>query len=104
MRYLLDQGVKEKEMISLTLQQLKQLSLPVEGKLLMEQYLEKKKELNHSSSLAFTTPDDKQLKEEQFSDYLLGARRTRMSMEFNACYCQGFLKARYHLPAAHEVS
>jgi metal-sulfur cluster biosynthetic enzyme len=101
-KYLLNRGMTKKEITSLSLQELNELSLPEEGKLLREKYLEKKKVLNHSSILAITTPEDKPLSEEEFSDYLQGAKLTRLSMEFNAHYCRGLLETRYNLPNAHE--
>lgn len=96
--------MEKKEINSLSLQELNELPLPEEGKLLREKYLEKKKVLNHSSTFAITTPEGKPLSEEEFSDYLQGAKLTRLSMEFNAHYCRGLLEARYNLSAAHEGS
>lgn len=104
MKYLLKNGMTKKEMIGLSLQQLNELPLSEEGHLLRDKYLEKKRALNHSNTLAFTTPDDKQLSEEEFSFYLQGAKRTRMSMEFNAHYCRGLLETRYHLPSNDQMS
>ncbi len=104
MKYLLKIGMSKKEITSLSLQELNELSLPEEGRLLREKYLEKKKVLNHTSTFAITTPEGKPLTEEEFSDYLKGAKLTRLSMEFNAHYCRGLLEARYNLSAAYEDS
>lgn len=52
--------------------------------------------------MVFTTPEGEALTIESFSDYLLGAKRTRLSMEFNGHYCRGLLEARYKLPSIKE--
>ncbi|MEK4495989.1 hypothetical protein [Ureibacillus sp. FSL W8-0352] len=75
------------------LNQVNQEKLMEEGRLLREKYLEKKKVFHHSSAFAITTPEGKRLTEEEFSDYLKGAKLTRLSMEFNAHYCRGLLEA-----------
>ena len=103
-KYLLSRGLTKKEITGLSLQELKELSLSEEGKLLRDKYLEKKRLLNHSNTFAITTPEDKQLSEEEFTSYLQGAKRTRMSMEFNAHYCRGLLAIRYNLPTDDEIS
>jgi metal-sulfur cluster biosynthetic enzyme len=103
-KYLLKRGMSKKEITSLSLQELNELSLPEEGQILKEKYLEKKKVLNHTSTFAITTPEDKPLSEEEFLNYLQGAKLTRLSMEFNAHYCKGLLAARYNLPTAQESS
>ncbi|MGG0845619.1 iron-sulfur cluster assembly protein [Peribacillus simplex] len=101
-RYLLQNGMSKKEIINLSIQELYELPLSVEGKLLREKYLEKKKTSNYLNLLAITTPEDKEITEEGFDDYLRGAKGSRMNMEFNAHYCRGLLEARYNLPSADE--
>ncbi|MFS0646093.1 iron-sulfur cluster assembly protein [Siminovitchia sp. 179-K 8D1 HS] len=103
LKYLLNRGMTEEEIIGLSIQKLKNLPLPEKGELLRDKYLEKKKALNHSSLRAVTTPEEEPLTKKNFKDYLRGAKRTRMSMEFNAHYCRGLLEARYNLPPYEEV-
>ncbi|WP_110926661.1 iron-sulfur cluster assembly protein [Bacillus massiliglaciei] len=97
MRYLMKTGMTRRRIIELTVNQLEAMTLDAEGREVRERYLEKKERLNHTSGIAVTTPEDKPLSEEEFMDYLHGAKRTRMNMEFNAYYCRGLLEARYGL-------
>lgn len=103
-KYLLRNGMSNKEIITLSLEGLHALDLSVEGQLLREQYLEKKNSFNHSNTFAITTPEDEALTEEGFKDYLQGAKFTRMNMEFNTHYCRVLLEARYDLPSDNELS
>jgi len=98
--YQLDM-TKEK-VVSILHSDLISLNLSKEGQLIRTKYFEKKNLFNHSSPLAFTTPEGEALTIESFSDYLLGAKRTRLSMEFNGHYCRGLLEARYKLPSIKE--
>lgn len=103
-KYLLKEEMSEEAITTLSLDDLMSLSLSMEGEELREKYLEKKNLLNHSSDTAITTPEGENLQLESFSDYLLGVKRTRLSMEFNAHYCRGLLEARYDLqPIAEKV-
>ncbi|TWI53294.1 metal-sulfur cluster assembly factor [Halalkalibacter nanhaiisediminis] len=103
-KYLLKEGVSEEAITTLSLDDLMSLSLSMEGEELREKYLEKKNLLHHSSDTAITTPEGENLQLDSFSDYLLGVKRTRLSMEFNAHYCRGLLEARYDLqPIAEKV-
>ncbi|WP_339161397.1 iron-sulfur cluster assembly protein [Siminovitchia sp. FSL W7-1587] len=103
LKHLLNRGMTEEEIIGVSIQTLKNLPLSEKGRLLRNKYLEKKKALHHSSLLAVTTPEEEPLTKKVFKDYLRGAKRTRMSMEFNAHYCRGLLEERYNLPPSEEV-
>lgn len=98
-KHLLAQGLSKEAIIAMTLEQLHQLPLTEEGQNMRSRYVEKKAQLNHAGVWAFTTPEGEALTPEGFADYLLGAKRTRLSMEFNGHYCRGLLEARYDLEA-----
>ncbi|WP_236596020.1 iron-sulfur cluster assembly protein [Paenibacillus sp. EPM92] len=98
-KHLLAAGWSNEAILAMTLEQLHELPLSEEGSGMREAYLEKKAQLHHSGVQAFTTPEGDALTLEGFSDYLLGAKRTRLSMEFNGHYCRGLLEARYDLEA-----
>ncbi|KIL49440.1 metal-sulfur cluster assembly factor [Jeotgalibacillus soli] len=102
-KHLIKTGISKSEIISMPVQGLLALPLSAEGQSLKERYLEKKESLNHSSAYAITTPEEEVISIEGFDDYLLGARRTRLSMEFNGHYCRGLLEARYDLPSTNET-
>jgi len=102
LKYLIKQEMSHDQIISLSLEELENLTLSEEGKSIRERYLERKLLLNHASNLAITTPEGDALTLESFSDYLLGAKRTRLSMEFNGHYCRGLLEARYDLLPANK--
>jgi metal-sulfur cluster biosynthetic enzyme len=94
----------QERLITLSIGELESLSLSEEGKLLREHYLEKKELLSHTSNIAFTTPEDERLTLVGFKDYMLGIKRTRLSMEFNGHFCRGLLEARYNLPSTNDMS
>ncbi|OES44710.1 iron-sulfur cluster assembly protein [Domibacillus iocasae] len=102
-KHLLSDGMSKKDITALSLEELHELDLSTEGQVLRDKYLEKKEALNHSSLVAITTPEEEALTEEELADYLLGAKRTRLSMEFNGIYCRGLLEARYNLPSINKV-
>lgn len=99
MKYLLKNQMSKEELITLTYDELNQLNLSNEGKRLCDHYLEKKEEYNHKTSLVFTTPEGDALIPDTFTEYLLGAKRTRLSMDIGGQYCRGLLEARYDLKA-----
>jgi len=98
-RHMRNIGYSKEDIISITLDELKALPLAEEGSLLRDKYLEKKAELNHpqTSTKAITDPEGKEISIEAISDYLLGIKSTRISMEFNGAYCKGLLATRYNL-------
>lgn len=98
-KHLAAEGLSNEAIIAMTLEQLLELPLSEEGRDMRERYVEKKALLNHAGVQAFTTPEGDALTLEGLSDYLLGAKRTRLSMEFNGHYCRGLLEARYDLAA-----
>ncbi|QHS21808.1 iron-sulfur cluster assembly protein [Virgibacillus sp. MSP4-1] len=98
-RHLLNDGFSKEELVRLTLQELEGITLSEEGIHLRDKYLQKKKELNHPNTCinAITDPEGNAITIDDLSDYLLGIKTTRLSMEFNGHYCRGLLEARYHL-------
>ncbi|SET49978.1 hypothetical protein SAMN05421676_105112 [Salinibacillus kushneri] len=98
-RYLLNNGFSKENLIQMTLQDLENITLSEEGFELRDKYLQKKQELNHPNTCiyAITDPDGNSISLDDLSDYLLGIKTTRLSMEFNGHYCRGLLEARYHL-------
>ncbi|OIK12156.1 iron-sulfur cluster assembly protein [Bacillus sp. MUM 13] len=103
-KFLRRQCVNDSDIVGMSVDQLQEMRLSIEGQSLKERYLEKKEALNHSNGFAFTTPEDEQLTMEGFKDYLQGAKFTRMNMEFNTHYCRVLLEARYDLPSKDEVT
>ncbi|WP_017727837.1 iron-sulfur cluster assembly protein [Halalkalibacterium ligniniphilum] len=96
------EGLQKEDIVTLSLEAFYALPLKEEGPVLREKYLEKKLWLDHGGNEAFTTPEGDVLSLETFSEYLLGLKRTRLSMEFNGHYCRGLLEARYNLPSTNE--
>ena len=98
-RFLRNMDYSKENIISMTLDELKALPLAEEGSVLRDKYLEKKTELNHPKTniKAITDPEGKEISIEDISDYLLGIKSTRISMEFNGAYCKGLLETRYNL-------
>jgi len=107
LRHLLDAGIEETQLVALTIQQL--ITLPtigVEGRNLRDRYLLSRRELGFSNTpdqLAFIQSNGEPIALAQFSSYLLDARRTRMSMEFNANHCRGLLETRYGTEITNEL-
>ena len=99
MRHLLGTQMTHAEMAAASLGEVEQWPLlGTEGKHLLERYRKIRRELGHScdpDQRAFIKADGSLIEPEQFSAYLLEARRTRLSMEFNAHYCRGLLETRY---------
>ncbi len=98
------EGLQKEDIVTLTMDEFCALSLREDGPVLRENYLEKKWVLHHRGNYAITTPEGDALSLETFSDYLLGVKRTRLSMEFNGHYCRGLLEARYSLPSTNKES
>ncbi|SDI10095.1 Metal-sulfur cluster biosynthetic enzyme [Alteribacillus persepolensis] len=99
-RHLLNNDLlDEKQVIALTVDQLKCLNLSWEGASLREKYLVKKQELMHPEAnvYAITDHEGKKISIEELPGYMFGIKSTRLSMEFNGHYCRGLLEARYHL-------
>ncbi|MGJ9385779.1 iron-sulfur cluster assembly protein [Salipaludibacillus sp. CF4.18] len=103
MKSLIKLKMSHEQIISLSVQQLRDLSLSEEDQEIRKRYLEKKVLLQHVSNLAITTPEGEALSVERFPDYLRGAKSTRLSMEFNGHYCRGLLEARYDLPSSNTL-
>jgi hypothetical protein len=103
LRELMSFGI-ENEMLSLTIRDLN--SHPaITDKMIWQRYLTLRSELgfsNHPDEFAFFKPTGEPIDPLKLSEYLLEARRTRMSMEFNANHCLGLLHTRYQTKIAEE--
>lgn len=99
LRHLLDMGMESTSLVTLTIQCIQELSnIGNEGIVLLDRYLASRAQLgfdNNPYQLAFIQSTGEVINPDQFSAYLLDARRTRMSMEFNAHHCRGLLETRY---------
>ena len=95
-------GFSIEYIISMTIEDLQNQRLNGEGSLFRSKYVEKKNMFNHENQLAFTTPEGLGLTKDTFNEYLLGIKRTRISMEFNGHYCRGLLEARYNLSSSSK--
>lgn len=96
LRDLINFGM-DKEMLNLTIKELESHKA-IEDRAVLDRYLTLSLELglsSHPNDLAFKKHTGERINPLELSDYLLEARRTRMSMEFNATYCRGLLDTRY---------
>jgi len=97
LRDLMNVGMDAKELVNLKLAELK--SHPaIQDRAVFQRYLTLRTELglnDHPNDFAFQKHTGETITPEELADYLLEARRTRMSMEFNATYCRGLLETRY---------
>jgi metal-sulfur cluster biosynthetic enzyme len=77
----------------------------ITDKMVWKRYLTLRSELgfsNQPEELAFFKPTGEQIDPLKLSEYLLEARRTRLSMEFNANHCLGLLNTRYQTKLTGE--
>ncbi|MCL6571247.1 MAG: iron-sulfur cluster assembly protein [Bacillus sp. (in: Bacteria)] len=84
-------------LLSLTIEDLK-THPAITDQTIVGRYLTLRSELgisNHSHEFAFLKHTGVVIDPLELTDYLLEARRTRMSMEFNANHCLGLLATRY---------
>jgi metal-sulfur cluster biosynthetic enzyme len=103
LRELMNFGV-ENEMLSLTIKDLN-THPAITDKTILQRYLTLRSELgfsNQPNEFAFFKYTGERIDPLKLSDYLLEARRTRMSMEFNANHCLGLLNTRYQTKIAGE--
>ncbi|MEW9672735.1 iron-sulfur cluster assembly protein [Ammoniphilus sp. 3BR4] len=107
LRNLLDAGMDSASIVALTIRQLQVLAMKGNDDIaLVDRYLASRTPLgfdNAPDQLAFIQSTGENIDPNQFSAYLLDARRTRMSMEFNAHYCRGLLETRYALEKTTEL-
>ncbi|WP_462408496.1 metal-sulfur cluster assembly factor [Neobacillus sp. Marseille-QA0830] len=97
LRDLIDFGIDKEMMLNLTINELKSHTA-IQEQAVLNRYLTLCEELKLSTNLhdlAFKKHTGERIEPAELSDYLLEARRTRMSMEFNATYCRGLLETRY---------
>ena len=103
LRELMNFGV-DNELLSLTIKDLN--SHPaITDKTVLQRYLTLRSELgfsNHSHDVAFVKHTGERIDPLKRSEYLLEARRTRMSMQFNANHCLGLLETRYQTKITEE--
>ncbi|EXX84738.1 hypothetical protein BG53_10510 [Paenibacillus darwinianus] len=105
MKHLLrEHGDPYERFACMTFDELEARDLSGEGDALRRRYAEKRAQLGIDGALAFTTPEGEPLQPDEVKDFLLNAKRTRLSMEFNAHYCRGLLEARYNLAPADAAS
>ncbi|MCQ6267785.1 iron-sulfur cluster assembly protein [Fictibacillus sp. WQ 8-8] len=103
LRSLINYGM-EKNMLNLTVKELN-AHPAITDRSVLNRYLILRNELGFSNDpydQAFIKPTGESIDPKEFSDYLLEARRTRMSMEFNSTYCRGLLDARYQTVLAKK--
>jgi len=97
LRDLMNSGMDAGSLLKLTWPELESHSA-IQDRAVLQRYLTLCKELGLSQKahdLAFKRHTGEEIAPSELTDYLLEARRTRMSMEFNATYCRGLLEARY---------
>jgi metal-sulfur cluster biosynthetic enzyme len=104
LRHLLGQGetihdlVEFHDLAGVSVDALQDRSLDAEGIALRTRYLQSRTALGlngPSSGPAFHDVEGKALDAAEFTDYMLGLRRVRLNMEFNATICRGLLEVRY---------
>lgn len=99
LRYLLNLGLSHTTILKLTVAELGDYhGLDPEAHSYIERYFAIRSEFGHAlepGDAAFVHNDGQRIQPENFSNYLLEIRRTRMSMEFNSNYCRGLLHTRY---------
>lgn len=107
LRHLLGSGMDQASLAMITIRQIHLLAcLENDARPLLKRYLDIRSELgflNEPDQLAFIQSNGEAIDPDQFSDYLLDARRTRMSMEFNAHHCRGLLETRYGTEMTKEL-
>jgi metal-sulfur cluster biosynthetic enzyme len=107
LRHLLNSGMDQTSLVTSTIREISSYpDLKNEGKILLERYLASRAELgfdNVPDQVAFIQSSGETIDPEQFSNYLLNARRTRMSMDFNANHCRGLLETRYETEMTKEL-
>jgi metal-sulfur cluster biosynthetic enzyme len=103
LRELMNFGV-DHELLCLTIKELK--SHPaITDKTVLHRYLTLRSELgfsNESHDFAFFKHTGESINPLKLTEYLLEARRTRLSMEFNANHCLGLLETRYQTKITGE--
>jgi hypothetical protein len=97
-KHLFNNGLTTEDTLSLLMNELQALEFDKEGERLKNLYLKKRKELGFVDlPQVIVDADGKSIKLQDFKEYLLGLRRTRLSMETNGHFCRGLLAARYHM-------
>ncbi|QBP39871.1 metal-sulfur cluster assembly factor [Paenisporosarcina antarctica] len=103
LRELINFGV-DKELLNLTIKDLNS-HLAIRDKTVLLRYLTLRSELgfsNHPNDLAFLKHTGERIDPLKLSEHLLEARRTRLSMDFNANHCLGLLETRYQTQISEE--
>lgn len=99
LRDLVNFGVKDTEIIQLKIKELESHAA-ISDRSVLNRYFVLRHELgyrNQPDDVAFIKHTGERISPDEFSNYLLEARRTRMTMEFNANYCRGLLETRYQI-------
>lgn len=103
LRELINFGV-DNELLNLTIKNLTS-HLAIKDKTVLQRYLTLRSELgfsNHPKGLAFLKHTGERIDPQKLSEHLLEARRTRLSMDFNANHCLGLLETRYQTKISEE--
>lgn len=104
LRELMNVGINNNELLSFTIKDLN--SHPaITDKILLQRYLTLRSEFefsNDPNDLAFIKHTGEKIVSLKLTEYLLEARRTRLSMEFNAAHCLGLLETRYQTKITGE--
>jgi metal-sulfur cluster biosynthetic enzyme len=96
-RDLMNFGIDKESILNLKIKELETHSA-IQDRAVLNRYFTLCKELGLSSDptgLAFKKHTGDTITPSELTEYLLEAKRTRMSMEFNATYCRGLLETRY---------
>lgn len=98
LRELVRQGLSANAIVDMTVEGLQAMRPAVESTLI-DRYITKRAELglpSQGKDKAFTRVAGEPLAASEFTRYLSEARRSRVSLEFNANYCRGLFETRYN--------
>lgn len=106
-RYLVRRGWSDVRIAAMTVAELESADdSSQDGVLLRQRYLEIRAELfqtNRATDTAFVDLHGNPIAAEAMSDYMVQARRTRVSQEINAVYCRGLFRTRYEQQPAQQT-
>jgi metal-sulfur cluster biosynthetic enzyme len=99
LRQLLAAGHAAAELLKLSVTQLTELPLDMEGRSLRMRYLERRGVVSSgepdTSAMAFVDKEGRAINAETLSVYLRGLRLVSVNTDFNGALCRGLLAARY---------
>jgi metal-sulfur cluster biosynthetic enzyme len=99
LNHLVGMGHASDAIVSLTLGELDQLTLDVEGVKLLRRYLERRAVIQATGTdgIAFVDAAGARLGADSLAAYLSGLRRVGINAEFNGALCRGLLSVRFDL-------